>query len=291
MTLPSPIDKICLFNTQFYVKRDDLIHPMYSGNKYRKLHTYFNQPSLKPIVSYGGYQSNAMLSIAYYCYQHKISFTYITKSIPNFINHSDGNLALALKHKMKLVEVSNDTYQNTIDTLNTSYPDSLIIKQGAAEKEAEHGLKILAKEIHTFIQEHDLKKVAVFIPSGTGTSALFLQKHLKDITVYTTPCVGNSDYLNQQWQELEPNLTHYPTILETKKKYHFAKPYAQFLESYKSTKEQDIEFDLIYSPKLLLAIQENLSHIKEKTKIIIHTGGVIGNSTQLARYQFKGFSV
>ena len=48
----------------FFVKRDDLIDPRFSGNKARKFHALFSIPSDRydTLVSYGGAQSNAMLS-------------------------------------------------------------------------------------------------------------------------------------------------------------------------------------------------------------------------------------
>ncbi|MDQ6981063.1 MAG: 1-aminocyclopropane-1-carboxylate deaminase, partial [Ghiorsea sp.] len=45
-----------------FVKRDELIDPLLSGNKYRKLYSLIQTPSetYSTLISYGGTQSNAM---------------------------------------------------------------------------------------------------------------------------------------------------------------------------------------------------------------------------------------
>ena len=74
--------------------------------------------------------------------------------------------------------------------------DELFISEGGAVKEAQYGIKILADEINEWKIANKIKSIKVFLPSGTGTTALFLQKYLKD-EVLTTPCVGNLDYLKK----------------------------------------------------------------------------------------------
>jgi 1-aminocyclopropane-1-carboxylate deaminase/D-cysteine desulfhydrase-like pyridoxal-dependent ACC family enzyme len=285
--LPSPIDTIELFNQTFYYKRDDLIHPMYSGNKYRKLYHYFDNPSDIPIVSYGGYQSNAMLSLAFMCHQQNRECLYLCKTVPENIKEKKyGNLYQARLLGMQLIEVANSDYQEAIDTLSHTYPHYIIVKQGGATPFAKRGVEILADEIDQFMQEKKIKELALFLPSGTGTTALYLQNALPHSTVYTTACVGKSDYLQTQWDTLDTEAKK-PKILKTIKTYHFAKPYKAFYDFYDLLQKQGVEIDLIYAPKMLQAIQENLEKIPEKNKMILHTGGVLGNSTQIARYTYK----
>ena len=95
-----------LFGKLIYFKRDDLLNiNELSGNKARK---FYHLSNLKPfpssIASYGGHQSNAMLSLAKITHLNSNSeFIYYTKKIPKTIyNNPNGNLHEALSLGMKV---------------------------------------------------------------------------------------------------------------------------------------------------------------------------------------------
>ena len=155
-----------------------------------------------------------------------------------------------------------------------------VVDQGGAVEEAKLGLDVLAKEI----KESALGVPSLATPSGTGTTALFMALSLPECKVYTTPCVGNSEYLKKQMSALYP-LPQNLIILEPKKKYHFAKPYREFLEIQQKILSAGIEFDLIYAPSMWMALLEQT----QEEILYIHSGGVSGNESMLARYRQKGF--
>jgi len=121
-------------------------------------------------------------------------------------------------------------------------------------------------------------------PAGTGTTALFLALALPEYTIYTTPCVGDAAYLKEQMTALH-TIPKNLVILEPKKKYHFAKPYKEFLEIYEKLQEAGIVFDLLYAPAMWQALLEQT----DETILYIHSGGVSGNESMLARYAKKNF--
>jgi 1-aminocyclopropane-1-carboxylate deaminase/D-cysteine desulfhydrase-like pyridoxal-dependent ACC family enzyme len=95
-----------LYGKFIYIKRDDLLNiNELSGNKARK---FYHLSNLKPfpssIVSYGGHQSNAMLSLAKITNLNPNSeFIYYTKKVPKTIyNNPHGNLHEALSLGMKV---------------------------------------------------------------------------------------------------------------------------------------------------------------------------------------------
>ena len=280
----SPLSKITLEGREFLIKRDDLIDPYLAGNKYRKLYTLLNTPKSKyrQIISYGGTQSNAMLAIAAMCKEKSWEFIYYTKPISQVIKQQTyGNYFHAVTLGMQHKEIDTALYRDYISSLSINQDETaLIIDQGGADKSAKDGLEVLAQEIREQTQVLDIKSVAT--PSGTGTTALFLALSLPEYTVYTTPCIGDSKYLREQmlalW-EIPKNLV----ILESKKKFHFAKLYLEFLEMYKKTKEAGVVFDLLYAPAMWLALLEQTS---EKV-LYIHSGGVSGNESMLKRYSQK----
>lgn len=276
----TPISKIILEDREFFVKRDELIDPYLAGNKFRKLHTLLNTPSslYKRIISYGGTQSNAMLAIAALCKQKNWEFVYYSKPLSVLQKEQKhGNFYLALDLGMQHFEIPHELYRDYVASLSVHHEQSsYVIHQGGADQSAQDGLSVLAKEIRE--QKPDVKHLAT--PSGTGTTALYLARALPEYTVYTTPCIGDAEYLKAQMSalhEIPKNLV----ILEPKKKYHFAKPYAEFLKIYKEIKESGIEFDLLYAPAMWIALLEQT----EEKVLYIHSGGVSGNESMLKRYE------
>ena len=278
----TPISKLILDDRLFYVKRDDLFDKYLSGNKYRKLHTLLQTPSqnLKKIISYGGTQSNAMLAIAAMCKQKDWEFIYYTKQISQQQrDENSGNFYNAKKLGMQHVELQNEIYKDYIASLSVHVENnSFIVDQGGAVKEAKVGLEVLADEI----RKSSLHVEAIATPSGTGTTALFLALALPEYKVYTTPCVGDESYLKEQMSALH-DIPKNLVILKPKKKYHFAKPYKEFLDIYKKVLKAGIEFDLLYAP----AMWETLLEQTNERILYVHSGGVTGNESMLKRYKNK----
>jgi len=283
LNLPTPIESYSFKGVDFLLKRDDLISKELSGNKARKAYYYLNNipRNITTIKSFGSIQSNAMYSLSFIAKKLGLEYIYYANHIPSLLRTKPvGNLKMALENGMKLIE----GYENISCSEN-----ELLINEGVATKEAYYGVEILAKELIDELGSQ--KEYQIFLSSGTGTTALFLSKALKvlnakNFKVYTTPCVGDRDYLIKQFKELEPDSKYYPYILDTKKKYHFGKLYKEFyilwLELQKSIA---VEFELLYDPKSWMIILENRDIFKDL--VYIHQGGVLGNSTMLARYQKK----
>ena len=287
MNLNSPIEKHTFENQSFYLKRDDLLHPDFSGNKARKFY-YFLQndfPNISKVISYGSAQSNAMYSLSVLAKMRGWEFEYYMDHIADYLKENPhGNYAGALNNGMKITVgrgVPTPTNKNTLH-----------IEEGGRQKEAQYGIEILAEEIIDWQKENNIKELNIFLPSGTGTTALFLQKAFVGVgelrpTVYTCPCVGDECYLKKQFFELEKDEKYHPTILILEKKHHFGKLYKEnYIIWLKLQQETGVEFDLLYDPlgwRVLLAHPELFS----KPMLYIHQGGVLGNESMLPRYERK----
>ena len=282
--LPTPLESYSFKGIDFFLKRDDLIHKDFSGNKARKIYYYLEHlpKDITTIVSYGSLQSNAMYSLARFARLYNLKFIYYAHHFnQKLLANPSGNLAMALENEMILKE----GYEHIQVDNNT-----LFIKEGIAQKEAYYGIELLAKELIQQLAKN--QNYQIFLPSGTGTTALFLSKALQKlqashIEVFTTACVGgSSSYLLEQFQELEANPKYYPTIIETKKKYHFAKLYKEFYQIWlELQKETQVEFDLLYDPKAWIAILENKELFSNL--VYIHQGGLLGNISMHQRYRSK----
>jgi 1-aminocyclopropane-1-carboxylate deaminase/D-cysteine desulfhydrase-like pyridoxal-dependent ACC family enzyme len=230
-----------------------------------------------------------MLSMAFFAHEKGLRFTYLTKPLPARVAlEMEGNYYHATRLGMEHLQVVHTDYKDAVAALGARFPDALLIDQGAAHPAAEEGIRMLAEEIGNFVAVQKLSNPGVLLPSGTGTTALYLAKHLpQTIPVFTTPCAGDATYLKAQWHRLEPALSCYPHILETAQKLHFAKPHPLLLDVWKAICASGIEFDMVYAPKTWLAWLENRTRFTGMQMIYIHTGGVLGNPTQQRRYAHK----
>ena len=203
-------------------------------------------------------------------------FIYYTHHISSLLKQNPhGNYLGALENGAKIVEIGlrGEAIRNFVLSLKDE--ETLIIEEGGRIKESEEGIKILADEINEYAKKNNLK---VFLPSGTGTTAYFLAKHL-DVEVLTVPCVGDSEYLKKQFKWLGGEKT--PTILKPRKKYHFGKLYKELFSLWLSLKEAGIEFDLLYDP----IGWDTIKFYGLKNILYIHQGGIKGNESMIKRYE------
>ena len=285
----SPFQQISFENKDFIVMRDDLSHPVFSGNKARKLAYILNNPDkylhTHTIVSFGGNQSNFMLALSQLAKLKGWNFHYWIKPLPKFLEQNkNGNLKLALDNGMQLFETLSSLNLENIKANYCIIDSSLyFFDQGGKNPNTKQGISECAEEIKKYCQENSINDYSVVIASGTGTTALYLEKYLPN-KVYTIPCVGSSDYLKEQFVSIDAELAQ-PKIISPNFKNSFGQldiaNYNIYLKLLKQTK---IEFDLLYDPIAWRSLLTNY-HQLPKPIIYIHCGGISGNQTMLARYQ------
>jgi len=306
LLLPTPIESISIDGRSFYLKRDDFIHPDFSGNKARKLHYFLTHDfsNISKIISYGSAQSNAMYSLSVLAHMRGWEFEYIVDHIADYLKENPhGNYAKALEKGMKILchsEFISESKNNEIlkqvqhDHIGVS-GDTLFIEEGGRQVEASYGLEIMAQEIIDWQISKNIQKLNIFLPSGTGTTSLFLQKHLSLLPspfslrprVYTTPCVGDSNYLKKQFFMLESDDRFHPMILGSEKKWHFSKLYREHYKIWLKLHQQSgIEFDMLYDPIGWQVLLANIDKLDGEI-MYIHQGGILGNESMLPRYQRK----
>jgi len=287
MNLPTPIDKITFNNHDIYIKRDDLTDIEFSGNKARKFHYFLERdfPTIRKIVSYGSSQSNAMYSLSVLAKMRGWEFEYYVEHLSDYLKENPhGNYQRAIENGMKIY-VGRGVPTPTRD-------DVLLIQEGGREKNSEYGIRVLAQEIIEWQKQSGIEKLNIFLPSGTGTTALFLEKSFRvygseGVKVYTCACVGGDEYLKKQFFELESDERYHPKILTLDKKYHFGKLYRENYEIWiKLQNEIGIEFDLLYDPLGWRVMLEYIDSFDGEL-MYIHQGGVLGNESMLPRYQRK----
>jgi 1-aminocyclopropane-1-carboxylate deaminase len=297
----TPIDHIVVNNHSFYIKRDDLLHPDFSGNKARKFQYLLSQDisAVDKIVSFGSTQANSLHSLAVLAKEREIQLEYYVAHISSFLKENpSGNYSSALGYGANIIEVatsnSEDTLQAYVERLVASSSSrTLYVPEGGRYKDAAIGINVLADEIIQWMQQEQYDSLKVALPSGTGTTALFLQKRFCElqlpIEVLTCACVGGDTYLKKQFEELSSNKSHYPFIMAASKKYHFGKLYLPFYQMWRIlTIQTGIVFELLYDPLGWLTLLEYVEKCGDETPILyIHQGGILGNETMLGRYRRK----
>lgn len=298
MTLSdSPVTQHQFNGQPFFLKRDDLLHAHFSGNKARKFMSLLETPPLgiNTLVSYGSAQSNAMYSLAALARLKSWKFEYYVQQTPNWLKHNPiGNYRAALELGMDIISLHSlqvDLHpKDYVEGIKENEDSVLIVPEGGYSSMSEQGIKQLALEILNWsAQQHiPYSSLVIALPSGTGTTSLYLSKYLQPhgIEVLTCACVGGDAYLTEQFNLLET--THHPTILSVRTKHHFGRlyqsDYTVWSELYKQTQ---IEFDLLYDPYMWLSLQPWLETNRHKTLLYIHQGGIVGNESMLPRYQRK----
>jgi len=286
MNLPSTTEIVTFEGRVLYLKRDDLLDIDFSGNKARKFHYYLENdfPVITKVVSYGSSQSNAMYSLSVLAKMKGWKFEYYVDHISDYLKENPhGNYAASLINGMQ-IHIEEKPLMVTKETL--------LIEEGGKQKEAEFGIGILAQEITDWQRQNGVGALNIFLPSGTGTTALFLQKAFVGMgiiqpMVYTCACVGGDKYLKKQFLELEEDERCHPIILSLDKKHHFGKLYKDNYKIWLKLQQQTgVIFDLLYDP---LGWRVMLGHdeLFEKPVMYIHQGGVLGNESMLPRYERK----
>lgn len=284
----SPITKINFREKRIFIKRDDLLHKDFSGNKARKFYYYLinDFPNIKKIVSYGSAQANSLYSLSVLAKLKGVKLDFYVNHISLYLKQNpQGNYKASLENGANIIEKDVNDIKSFIenDLLNK---ETLFIEEGGRVQEASFGIEILASEIKSWAEDNNIKNLKVVLPSGTGTTALFLQKYLP-YEVLTCACVGGSVYLKEQFSYLEKDEKYHPTILELSKKYHFGKLYKEFYEIWKELKEEvGLEFDLLYDPLGVLSLVSS-KYFENENILYIHQGGILGNESMIKRYERK----
>ncbi|MGO2457344.1 1-aminocyclopropane-1-carboxylate deaminase/D-cysteine desulfhydrase [Vibrio casei] len=302
----TPVTQHTFNDYPFYLKRDDLLHSEFSGNKARKFMALLetDYPNITTLISYGSPQANSLYSLSALAKLKGWKLEFYVSHIPEWLKQNPlGNYQAALELGATVIDINQlgsklppHDYIETIRMPNEQYlfEECLVIPEGGRSPIAEVGIKQLAQEIRQWAQEQETAELTVALPSGTGTTALYLNKHLApyNINVLTCACVGGEEYLIQQFKSLgEP---HYPTVLSSpeRRKHQFGKLYSADYQMWQSlTQQTNVEFDLLYDPYMWQCLTHHFNQSREhnpnQTLLYIHQGGLLGNASMEKRYQRK----
>lgn len=270
-------------NIQVFVKRDDLIHPFISGNKWYKLAQYvqkINQNHLAGILTFGGAFSNHILATA--CAGYLLGFKTIGIIRGEELN-TQSNLCLqkAQDFGMQLSFVNRLDYRQKdnlffLDQLKAKFGDNyLIVPEGGAGVLGALGAKNIWNQK---TKEFDY----ILHACGTGTSLAGIvlsalpDQHIIGVSVL------KGDFLTQAVQQLLNEID--PLALQKKWKIinDYALNYAQadadllgFISQFNI--ENHFKIEPVYTGKLFYKTKQLLEQnfFPPNSKILlVHSGGV-----------------
>lgn len=297
----SPITEHRFNGHHFYLKRDDQLHSQFSGNKARKFMSLLGAdlPQVTTLIGYGSAQANSLYSMAALASIRGWTLEFYVDHIPSWLKQRPiGNYRGALELNANIIETLSSGLhpRDYIEQIRQPDDSCLSVPEGGRSKMAEAGVNQLGLEILEWVRMQPKQKWCVALPSGTGTTALYLHKTLSPhgIQVMTCPCVGNADYLTEQFLELG-EISH-PDILRLEDKHYFGHLYREDFEIWQQLQQQThVEFDLLYDPLMWRCLiswleKEKLTNSDTQTEncpalIYIHQGGLLGNESMLPRYQ------
>lgn len=290
--LPSPVEELYhpIFENaacSVWIKRDDLIHPYISGNKWRKLKYnlhYAIQHNLHTLISYGGAYSNHLLALA------AAGKAAGLRTLAIIRGEKPENLNPVLKKMMELgLEphyISRSEYRQKKDIdieqlTGIRNDDYLLIPEGGANVLALPGVDEIWDEVET---SFDYVITAV----GTGATYAGLQLRGSAFVVGIAVLKGGAflraeaeALLHQYYQ-----ITGSPSVAQNNSgelitDYHFggyAKAPSELKSFSKTVSEHfNIDFEPVYTGKMMYGLLDLLQkgYFKKNSKILVlHTGGV-----------------
>lgn len=267
---PSPI--------HLWVKRDDLIDPYISGNKWRKLKYLIAkaiQLKKSHLVTFGGAYSNHLLATAAAAARAGLTSTAFVRgeAVEN------DTLLLCKLYGMKLIFTDREVYKDKYPLFQEFFgtdDQAFFIDEGGASAEAVKGCAEIISELPADIDH-------LFCAAGTGTTAAGLLKGIRQLGLRTqlhvVPALKGGDFIAGEIYNYTKNIDQ----LNMHTEYHFGgyakspKELLSFMAGF--TAREGILLDPVYTAKMFYAIEDlaGKSYFKPGAKVLaLHTGGLLG---------------
>ena len=275
-------------SVRLLVKRDDLIHPEVSGNKWRKLKYNLelaNYQKKDGILTFGGAYSNHLLAVASACQSAGLKSVGVVRG-EELTAESNENLKRCSELGMELLFISRESYderneKSCQEGWKEAYPHFLLVPEGGSNYYGMVGCQEIWKELPAGIDH-------VFVAQGTTTTSCGLLLGSDENTkIHVVPVLKGFDSPAEMRKQLFPFLIDQETIDEYMKRVE-VHPEAHFggygkwtpeLVDFisKCKKEYDLPLDKIYTGKAFYALMEWLRQQdfeKPQTVVFLHTGGL-----------------
>ncbi len=280
-------------NIQLYVKRDDLLHPEFGGNKWRKLkyNLIFAQKNhFTTLLTFGGAWSNHIYATA--AAGKHFGFNTIGIIRGERSKTQSETLIFAEKCGMQLHYVSRAEYKQKhqpdfLQSIKKQFNDPYILPEGGSNLLAIKGCEEIIDEINLAMTE---PFDAICCASGTGTTlAGLIKKITPEQMAIGFSALKNGEFLVDDIQNLLSEDKYKEKQTSNKKwkiesEFHFggyAKTNPQLINFMQTFKKQyNIPLDVVYTGKMfygLFKLVERKYFFPGSKIVAIHSGGLQGN--------------
>ena len=270
-----PINK----NIKLFIKREDLIHPQISGNKYWKLFFNINNylaknPENPYIITFGGAFSNHISAVSAVGNLAGIPTLGIIRGEELQDKWRDNpTLLFAKRNGMNLKFVTREEYRHKeklTGFLQKEFPDALIVPEGGTNEEAVSGVKMM---LNNDTKDFDYLCTAV----GTGGTIAGISKFCEENQKVIGFKVVDDDSLENKVFELtlKKNFNLIDSCFGGYGK--IKDENIRFINDFKE--KYGIPLEPIYTGKMMQKIFEMIeeNYFPENSKILcFHTGGLQG---------------
>lgn len=292
--LPSPIveikdDFLIEAKVKLFLKRDDLIHPQISGNKWRKLFYNIEQAinnKASGILTFGGAFSNHLTATAFACKIAAIPAIGIVRGAE--IDPNNPSIQFIKENKMQLHFISREKYRlknelNFQNELKSQFgKDLYIIPEGGSNQLAIKGCMEIIPEIQAQFNGQLPQYICSSVGSGGSISGIIVGANGQGQTLGFSALKG--EFLQSEIKDfiLDYNQTQYNNwTINTD--YHFGgfakwkKELIDFINEFKQ--RHQIQLEPIYTGKMMYGIYDLIQkgYFEKGSNILaIHTGGLQG---------------
>lgn len=264
---------------KLFIKREDLIHPQISGNKYWKLffnvNNYLDRKPEKPyIITFGGAFSNHIAAVSAMGHLAGIPTLGLIRGEELRDKWRDNpTLLFAKRNGMNLQFVTREEYRHKdklTGFLQNEFPDALIVPEGGTNEDAVAGVKMM---LNDETKDFDYLCTAV----GTGGTIAGISKYSEDNQNVIGFKVVDDDSLENKIMELtlkknfsliDSSFGGYGKIKDEN---------IRFINDFKE--KYNIPLEPIYTGKMMQKIFELIEggFFPEDSKVLcFHTGGLQG---------------
>ena len=262
-----------------FVKRDDLIHPEISGNKFRKLKYNIEKAKAhrcESIISYGGAYSNHLLALAAVGRLEHLKTIGVVRG--DELNSGSNRLlkrCTELGMQLRFIERTKYKLEKYRDGIQDTGSRSILhIPEGGANLEGILGCRDI-------IQETDNNFDYIFVAQGTCTTSLGICMAMSSQSkLVAVPVLKGFDGLSEMRDLAEKvNLSVDLSRVEVLQDYHFGgyaksnKVLSEFIEYFNGQHKFNIE--QVYTGKVMFAMHNFLKGVTgNKKALFVHTGGL-----------------
>lgn len=248
-----------------------MIHPIISGNKWRKLREYIQLAQFnghKHLISFGGAYSNHLYALSFAAKEFGLRATGIIRG-EELNPRSNIYLAQMMEWGMELKFVTRTNYQQKIIPAEVEIDKALLIPEGGFGQLACDGVASIMREVGQSKFQH------IFCSIGTGATYLGLCQSAKGSTIHGVLTLNNLAEINEHAERLKINTQQIYADYIFGKYAKQPKELVQFCDAFED--KHDIKIEPIYTGKMFYGLYDLIQHNKFKsgsTILAIHTGGV-----------------